>query len=109
MKILLDEMISPRFRRNLVGPDAFTVYFMGWKGRKNGSLFGLMSGDGFNVLVTTDRKMEYQLNPAHVTAPVVVLHARKSGLDYLRPFVPELLALLARPLTPGFYNLHPAP
>ncbi len=49
MKILLDENIPAKIKFDF-GPDyeVHTVRDMGWLGRKNGELLGLMTFNGFN-------------------------------------------------------------
>ena len=41
MKILLDECVDQRFRRDLFGHDVVTVQESGWAGKKNGELLAL--------------------------------------------------------------------
>jgi hypothetical protein len=41
VRILLDECVDQRFRRDLVGHDVATVQEAGWAGKKNGELLAL--------------------------------------------------------------------
>jgi hypothetical protein len=41
VKILLDECVDQRFRRDLVGHEVITVQEAGWAGKKNGELLAL--------------------------------------------------------------------
>ena len=47
MRILLDECVPRRLRRELPGHDVGSVPEMGWSGKKNGELLALMTTDGF--------------------------------------------------------------
>ena len=53
MRILLDECVPRRLRRELPGHDVHTVPEMGWAGKKNGELLQLMTGQGFEVFQHT--------------------------------------------------------
>ena len=65
---------------------------MGWDGVKNGRLLALAAGAGFEVLITTDRNLEYQQNPINLPVAVVVLEAATNKLDLPRNFrCPERL------------------
>jgi hypothetical protein len=49
MRILLDECVPRRLRRELPGHDVRTVPEMGWSGARNGALLALMVAQGFEV------------------------------------------------------------
>lgn len=49
MRILLDECMPRRLRRELPGHDVDTVAGMGWAGRKNGELLRSMVGENFDL------------------------------------------------------------
>ena len=57
MRILLDECVPRPLRRELPGHDVRTIRDMGWAGRKNGELLGLMARVGFEVLLTVDQNL----------------------------------------------------
>ena len=63
MKILLDENL-PRQLKADFGPDydVKTVRDMGWLGKKNGELLGLIVFNGFDFFVTIDKNLRYQQN-----------------------------------------------
>ena len=61
MRVLLDECVPRRLSRELVGRHVRTVPEMGWAGKKNGELIQAMIGQGFEILVTVDRNLRYQL------------------------------------------------
>jgi hypothetical protein len=54
VRILLDECLPKRLKRDLVGHDARTVPEMGWASRQNGDLLGLAQHE-FDVFLTVAR------------------------------------------------------
>ena len=60
MRILLDECVPRRLRRELPGHDVRTVPEMGLSGKKNGELLKLIAGRGFEVLLTVDQNIRHQ-------------------------------------------------
>jgi len=62
MKVLLDENLPHQVRLEIGGHDVFTTAFMGWAGIENGELLKVAAASGFDVLITTDRGMEYEQN-----------------------------------------------
>jgi hypothetical protein len=89
MRILLDECVPRRLRRELPDHDVRTVPEMGWASFKNGALLTVASGK-FDVLVTTDQRLSYEHNVSTLAIAVVVLVARRNKLEALLPLVPEL-------------------
>ncbi|MBI3761533.1 MAG: hypothetical protein HY260_06680 [Chloroflexi bacterium] len=75
-RILLDECVPRRLRRELPELSVAHVQDEGWAGQCNGALLRLMRGAGFAVLVTVDRNLAYQQNVAAAGITVIVLHAR---------------------------------
>ena len=67
MRLLLDECVPKRLKRELRGHDAKTVQDMGWAGIKNGALLRLAEGH-FDARLTVDQGIEQcpdlQLRPA---------------------------------------------
>ncbi|MBI1955045.1 MAG: DUF5615 family PIN-like protein [Acidobacteria bacterium] len=94
MRILLDECVPRRFRRELPEHEVRTVPEMGWASFTNGVLLAAASGK-FDLLVTTDQRLSYQHNVATFAIAVVVLVARRNKLEFLLPLVPELRKVLA--------------
>jgi len=72
MRILLDECVPRRFSRQLPEHEVRTVPEMGWASFKNGDLLVIASGK-FDVLVTTDQRLSYQLKVSAFPIAVVVL------------------------------------
>ncbi len=72
---------------------------MGWASFKNGALLAAASGK-FDVLVTTDQRLSYELNVSTFGIAVVVLVARRNKLEFLLPLVAELRKILGE-VKPG--------
>jgi len=100
MRILLDECVPRRLRRELAGHDVRTVPEMGWSGKKNGELLRLMVGQGFEVFLTVDQNLRYQQNLQAAGVAVVVLVAASNRLWELVPLMPSALAALGS-IRPG--------
>jgi hypothetical protein len=93
VKVLLDECIDRRLARDIAGHDVKTVPQMGWAGIKNGDLLTLAEKQ-FEVFVTVDRNLSFQVNLPRYNIAVIVLRCRSNRLQDLRPLVPELLGSL---------------
>lgn len=93
MRVLLDECLPRRLKREFAGHDTRTAPEMGWASKRNGELLGLAVGQ-FDVFLTADRNLSYEQDLSSFDIAVVVLVARSNRLDDLRPLVPRVLALL---------------
>ena len=106
MKLLLDEQVPARLARSF--PEQFevrTVQQMGWTSVANGALLRLAADNGFGVLVSADKSMAYQQNPAELAIVVVILTSRDNRLPALQPLVVEVVRLLDAQPEPGFYRV----
>jgi len=74
VKLLLDECLDWRLRRDLSGHEVKTVQEMGWNGIKNGRLLALAQAD-FEVFIIADHNLSFQQNIANFSIAVVVLKA----------------------------------
>jgi predicted nuclease of predicted toxin-antitoxin system len=105
MRLLLDECLDARLRRDLPGHDVSTVQREGWAGVTNdvtnGRLLAQISASGrFEIFVTVDKNMPHQQNLREILFAVVVLRARSNRYADTAPLMAELLARLTE-LTPG--------
>ncbi|MGH9341373.1 MAG: DUF5615 family PIN-like protein [Acidobacteriota bacterium] len=104
MRILLDECVPRRRRREFLGHDVHTVPEMGWAGKKNGELLQLTAGQQFEVLLTVDQSLHHQQNLQQnlqtAGVAVVVLVAASNRLAELVPLMPSALASLGS-IKPG--------
>lgn len=106
MRILLDENLDWRLRRDLPGHEVESVPLLGWAGIQNGELLRKALEAGFEALVTMDGNMVHQLNIARHGIAVIALRAKSNRLDETRPLMNQLLALLPR-LKPGTLTFIP--
>jgi predicted nuclease of predicted toxin-antitoxin system len=106
MRLLLDENLDWRLRRDLSGHQTESVSSLGWTGIKNGELLAKAADAGFNVLVTMDTNMVHQQNIGRYAIAVLALRARSNRLADSRPLMPALLASLPQ-LKPGTVTFLP--
>ena len=99
MKILLDECIDQRFRKELIGHEVVTVPEAGWAGKKNGELLALAARD-HQVFITVDRNLYFQQNLPKFNIAVLILIARSNRLADLKSLAKDLLLKLTA-LKPG--------
>lgn len=99
MRILLDECLPKRLKRDLTGHDAKSVPEMGWAGQTNGALLTLAQVD-FDVFLTVDRNLSFQQDVNRFNIAVVVLVATSNKHSILQPLIPAVLVVLTA-LVPG--------
>ena len=90
-RVLLDESVPHDLLLHLPGMDVTTVQAQGWSGMKNGVLLRTAQGSGYHVLVTVDRRLEYQQNIPKSGIALVVLHGRSTRMSDLLPLIPTLI------------------
>lgn len=73
---------------------------MGWSGKKNGELLGLMTAAGFTVLLTVDQGIPKQQNLCDAGVAVVLLFGASNQLSDLLPLMPAARAALVT-IQPG--------
>jgi hypothetical protein len=101
MRILIDECIDERFRRNsLPDHDCQTVRYAGLAGLKNGDLLIAAETGQFDVFLTVDQGIEYQQNLAARKIAIIISRARSNRLKDLLSLVPACLARIES-LQPG--------
>jgi len=93
MRVLLDECVPHRLRRELPGHEVVTVTGHGWSGIKNGQLLALADAE-FDVFLTVDQNLKYQQNLSTFRIAVILLVARNNRLQTLLPLMPELRKVL---------------
>jgi len=99
MRVLLDECVPKRLRRELPGHTVRTVVEMGWSGVKNGALLRLATAD-FDCFITVDRNLQFQQKFVGLKIGVVILHAQGNDLNSLQPLMPKVRSVLEQ-FTPG--------
>src|SRR5712691_8594417 len=99
MRLLLDECMPRRLKREFVGHEVSTVDEAGLKGLKNGQLLRVASR-GFDVLIPVDRKLSQEQRIADFEIAVMVLIARSNRFEDLEPLIPGVIDGL-RAIKPG--------
>jgi len=85
MRILFDQATPVPLRAYLVDHSVRTAAEEGWDRLKNGDLLNAAELAGFDLLLTTDRNMQYQQNIAGRKIAVVILSRQQ--WPQLRPHV----------------------
>ena len=89
MRVLLDECLPRRLKRELVGHDARTAPEMGWASKRNGDLLRLAEPE-FDAFLTVDRKLQHQQNLSTFNIAVVVLIADGNTYEDLHPLMAQV-------------------
>lgn len=93
MRVLLDECLPKKLKRELVGHTAVTVPEQGWAGQKNGALLQLAQTE-FDVFLTIDQNLTSQQNLSQINLAIVVLIAQDNQLETLQPLMLKVLKAL---------------
>lgn len=94
MRLLLDECVPRPLRNEFTGHTISTIEQAGFKGLENGELLREASA-GFDVLVTVDKNIEYQQNPANLPMAILIISAKSNRLEDLVPMMPKVLDALS--------------
>ena len=94
MRVLLDENLNWRLKRDLPGHEVESVPLLGWAGIQNGALLRKAVESGFDVLITMDSTMVHQQDLSTHAIAVVVLRARSNRLQDTRLLMPAVLQAL---------------
>lgn len=84
MKVLLDECLPRRLKKELSEHQVTTVPEAGWAGKKNGELLRLAEGQ-FDLFITIDQNLTYQQNLQNSSLAVIVLAAENNRFPTLKP------------------------
>jgi predicted nuclease of predicted toxin-antitoxin system len=94
MKLLLDECTPKRLRNDFPAYAVQTVEEAGMRGLKNGELLRSAVAEGFDVLITVDRRLRFQQNLSQFNLALVVLIAKPCRYEQLSLLVPDALKAL---------------
>ena len=108
MRLLLDENLDWRLRRDLAAHHVDSVPLIGWAGIENGELLEKAVEAGFDVLITMDTNMIHQQNLAKYPIAVVALRAASNRLGDTRPLMSALRAVFPQ-VTPDTLTFLPPP
>ena len=106
-KVLLDENLPHELRYYIPGQDVHTVRHMRWDGHENGELLNLAIDNGFDVIVTMDKRIPRDHDITKLKIGLILLSARSNAFEDLRPLVPEL-EFQVFAIEPGQVTLIPA-
>ncbi len=87
MRVLLDEWLPKKLKREVKADFVQTVPEAGWASKTNGELLRLAATD-FDVPITNDQTMEHQQNLKQFDLAFVVLVAPTSDIEDLKPLMP---------------------
>jgi hypothetical protein len=95
MKILLDENIPTKLIFNFGKEyEVKSVRDMGWQGKKNGELLGLLTFNGFDFFITLDKNLRHQQNLEKFDVKIILLLPKDNKHQTLQPLVDRILNLL---------------
>jgi len=95
VRILLDECLPKRLKRELANYEVRTVPEVRWAGTKNGELLRLAETQ-FDVFLTVDQNIEFQQSVPAFELAIVVLVAHSNDIDDLRPLMPQVREMLSK-------------
>ena len=104
MKLLLDECAPKRLRNDFPNHEIRTLDEVGLKGLKNGELLSAAVSQGFDALITVDRRMPFQQNLEQLNLALIILVATPCRYEQLELLVPKALLALET-IKPGEISL----
>ncbi|HEX6097580.1 MAG TPA: hypothetical protein VF432_14730 [Thermoanaerobaculia bacterium] len=93
-RVLLDENLPRKLRRDLSELEVRTVQEERWTSFANGDLLG-RAQDRFDVLLTADRRLQFQQNLARFNIGVVVILTVSLQYRHIRLAIEPIRAALA--------------
>src|SRR5258708_5211132 len=89
MKVLLDECVPRKLKRELTNHQVLTVTERGWSGIENGELLSLAQNE-FDVFLTADQNLTYQQNLRTFNIAIVLMVAESNRLRTLLPLMTKV-------------------
>lgn len=93
MKVVLDACVPQPFRHTLPSHDVVTARYLGLSLVEDLELLAAIEGQ-FDVLITCDRGIPWQVNFRGRNIAVLVLRAKSNKIADLLPLVPQLIEAL---------------
>lgn len=93
MKVLLDECVPRKLRREIASDEVRTVTESGWSGVKNGELLALAEAE-FDVFLTVDQNLIFQQNLQRFNIGIILMVARNNRFKTLLPLMPDVNAAI---------------
>ena len=101
MRLLLDENLPKKLKKDFYEHRIFTIRDKGWTGKSNGALLELMIVEKFDALITFDQNLQHQQNFKNYTLTVIVLVATDNSYLTLKNLVPKIKNTIADGLKSG--------
>jgi predicted nuclease of predicted toxin-antitoxin system len=98
MRVLIDECLPKKLKRELPGHQVMTVQEKGWSS-KNGELLRLLQVE-FDVFLTADQNLIYQQNLSNTRVAVIVLSVPNNRIEALKPLMAKVQEAL-KTIQPG--------
>ena len=93
MKVLLDECVPRKLKREIANHEVVTVTEQGWSGIENGELLKLAATE-FDIFLTVDQNLSFQQNLKNFDIGIILMVARNNRLKTLLPLMPALRAAI---------------
>ena len=93
MKVLLDECVPRKLKREIANHEVVTVTEQGWSGIQNGELLNL-AATKFDVFLTVDQNLSFQQNIKNFNIAIILMVARNNRLKTLLPLMPAVRAAI---------------
>ena len=89
MKVLLDECLPKKLKREVEADEVWTVPEAGWASKQNGELLRLAEMN-FDVLLTNGQNLDSQQNLRKFDLAIIVLVAPTNDIEDLKPLMPAV-------------------
>ena len=89
MKVLLDECVPRKLKREIANHEVLTVTEQGWSGVENGELLNLAATE-FDIFLTVDQNLSFQQNLRNFNIGIILMVARNNRLKTLLPLMPAV-------------------
>lgn len=94
MRVLLDECVPRRLKRELADHDVATVVEMGWSGIKNGKLLAF-AAEQFECFLTVDANIEKQQHLPAIPVAILLVRAVSNDPVTITALAPAIVGALA--------------
>lgn len=101
MRLLLDENLPKKLKKDFTEHQVFTLREKGWLGKSNGILLQLMTTEKFEALITFDQNLQHQQNFRNYSLTVIVLVAPDNSYLTLKNLIPKVKEAIERGLKSG--------
>ena len=89
MKVLLDECVPRKLKREIANHEVVTVTEQGWSGIENRELLKLAATE-FDIFLTVDQNLSFQQNLKTFDIGIILMVARNNRLKTLLPLMPAV-------------------